>query len=57
MVDVLNASQRCQTRNEDRGQYITTESEYLATIEEDLYDALGELPDLVGEFIEDELTE
>lgn len=36
MVDVLNASQRCQTRNEDRGQYITTESEYLATIEEDL---------------------
>ena len=37
MVDLLNASQRCQRRNEDRGQYIKTESEYLATIEEDLY--------------------
>ncbi|MEO7101334.1 MAG: hypothetical protein ABI162_18430 [Luteolibacter sp.] len=57
MVDVLNASQWCQTRHEDRDQYTETESDYLATIEEDLYEALSELPDLVGEFVEDELTE
>ena len=57
MVDVLNASQWCQTRNADRDQYTETESDYFATIEEDLYEALGELPDLVGEFVEDELTE
>ncbi len=57
MVDVLNASQWCQTRHEDRDQYSETESDYLATIEEDLYEALSELPDLVEEFVEDELTE
>jgi hypothetical protein len=57
MVDVLNASQWCQTRGDDRDDYSETESEYLATIEEDLYDALDELPDLVAEFIEDELSE
>lgn len=57
MVDVLNASQWCQTRPDDRDQYTETESDYLATIEEDLYEALGELPELVGEFVEDELTE
>lgn len=56
MVDVLNASQWCQTRNEDRDQYSETESEYLASIEDDLYDALGELPDLVADFVEDELA-
>lgn len=57
MVDVLNASQWCQTRNADLEQYTETESDYLASIEEDLHEALSELPDLVAEFIEDELTE
>lgn len=57
MVDVLNASQWCQTRHEDRDQYSETESDYLASIEDDLQDALGELPELVGDFVEDELTE
>lgn len=57
MVDVLNASQWCQTRHEDRDQYTETESDYLASIEEELYEALNELPDLVSEFVEDELTE
>lgn len=56
MVDVLNASQWCQTRSDDRDDYSETESEYLATIEEDLYEALDELPDLVAEFVEDELA-
>lgn len=57
MVDVLNASQWCQTRHADRDQYSETESDYLASIEEDLYEALSELPERVGEFVEDELTE
>jgi len=56
MVDVLNASQWCQTRNADRDQYSETESDYLASIEEDLYEALSELAEQVGEFVEDELT-
>jgi hypothetical protein len=55
MVDVLNASQWCRTRDEDRDQYTETEAEYLAGIEEELYEALGELPDQVAEFVEDEL--
>ncbi len=57
MVDVLNASQWCQTRNADRDQYTETESDYLASTEEDLYQALSELAEQVAEFVEDELTE
>jgi hypothetical protein len=57
MVDVLNASQWCQTRNADLDQYTETESDYLGSIEEDLYEALSELAEQVGEFVEDELTE
>lgn len=55
IVDALNASQWCQTRGDDRGQYSETESDYLAGIEEELYEALGELEEQVGEFVEDEL--
>ena len=55
MVDVLNASQWCQTRDADLDQYTETEGEYLAGIEEELDAALSELPDQVAEFIEDEL--
>ncbi len=54
MVDALNASQWCQTR---KSEYTETESDYLASIEEELFEALSELPDQVGEFVEDELTE
>lgn len=54
MVDALNASQWCQTRA-DLDRYSETESDYLATIEGELYEAMGELPDQVAEFIEDEL--
>ncbi|SHK09610.1 hypothetical protein SAMN02745181_3249 [Rubritalea squalenifaciens DSM 18772] len=56
MVDLINASQWCQTRKEDRDQYTEQESNYLDEIEEDLWDALAEVPDLVEEFIEDELS-
>ena len=55
MVDVLNASKWCQTRTESRDDYSETESEYLASIEDDMYEALSELPDLVDDFIEEEL--
>lgn len=55
MVDVLNASKWCQSRSESRDDYSETESEYLASIEEDLYTALSELPDLVDDFVEEEL--
>jgi hypothetical protein len=57
MVDVLNASQWCQTRNADLDQYTETESDYLASIQEELYEALSELAEQVAECIEDELTE
>jgi hypothetical protein len=55
MVDALNASQWCQTRDADLDQYTETEGEYLAGIEEELDMALSELADQVAEFIEDEL--
>lgn len=55
MVDALNASQWCQTRSSDRDEYSETEAEYLASTEEDMYEALGELPELVEEFVEEEL--
>jgi hypothetical protein len=55
LVDPLNASRWCETRSEDRDDYSETESEYLATIEEDLSAGLDELVDLVLEFMEEEL--
>jgi len=57
VVDALNASQWCQTRSADLDQYTATEGEYLASIEEELHDAMSELPDLVADFIEDGLSE
>jgi hypothetical protein len=56
LVDPLNASRWCETRSQDRDDYSETESEYLATIEEDLPAGLEELIDLVIDFIEDELS-
>lgn len=56
MVDVFNASQWCQTRNEDRGEYSGTESSHLAGIEEEMDDALSELSELLGDFISEELS-
>jgi hypothetical protein len=56
LVDTLNASRWCETRSQDRDDYSETESDYLATIEEELPAGLDELLDLVMEFIEDELS-
>jgi hypothetical protein len=55
LVDPLNASRWCETRPEDRNDYTETEEEYLATIEEELFDGMAELIDIVLAFIEDEL--
>ena len=55
LVDPLNASRWCETRPEDRNEYSETEEEYLATIEEELFEGMDELPDLLLAFIEEEL--
>jgi hypothetical protein len=55
LVDPLNASRWCGTRSQDRSDYSETESDYLATIEEEVPDGLDELIDLVLDFIEEEL--
>lgn len=54
LVDPINASRWCQTRPEDRYDYSETEEEYLSTIEEELFDGMAELVDLVLAFMEDE---
>ncbi|MDB6077208.1 MAG: hypothetical protein JWO82_955 [Akkermansiaceae bacterium] len=55
LVDPLNASRWCETRPDDRHEYSETEEEYLATIEEELFEAMDELVDLVVTFIEEEM--
>lgn len=55
LVDPLNASRWCQTRPEDRLEYSETEEEYLSTIEEELFEGMGEIVDLVLDFMEEEL--
>jgi len=56
LVDPLNASRWCETRSADRDDYSESESDYLATSEEELPAALDELVDHVMNFIEDELS-
>lgn len=53
---VLNASQWRQTRPDDCDPYTGTKSDYLASIEDELYEALGDLSDVVAEFDEDQFT-
>jgi hypothetical protein len=55
IVDTFNSSQWCQAATEDRSQYTDTELNYLSGIEEEYFEALSDLPDLVEAFIEDEL--
>lgn len=55
LVDPLNASRWCGTRNQDRCDYSETEADYLATIEEELPAGMDELIDLLLDFIEEEL--
>lgn len=55
LVDPLNASRWCETRPEDRHDYSETEEDYLSTIEEELFEGMDELVDLVLAFMEEEL--
>ena len=55
LVDPLNASRWCETRPEDRNDYSDTEANHLATIEEELTGGIGELIDLVLDFIQEEM--
>jgi hypothetical protein len=55
LVDPLNASRWCETRPEDRYDYSETEEETLSAIEEELFEGMDELVDLVLAFVEEEL--
>ncbi len=55
LVDPMNASRWCGSRNEDRNDYTESETEYLSTIEEELEAGMDDLIDLVLEFIEEEM--
>jgi hypothetical protein len=55
LVDPLNASRWCETRPEDRYDYSETEEETLSNIEEELFEGMDELVDLVLAFMEEEL--
>ena len=55
IVDTLNSSQWCQSASSDRSQYSTAESDYLSGIEEEYFEALTEVPELLNVFIEEEL--
>ena len=55
LVDPLNASRWCETRPEDRNDYSETEADYLANIEEELAEGMSELPELVIDFIKEEM--
>lgn len=55
LVDTFNSSQWCQSASADRSQYSPTESDYLSGIEEEYFESLPDLPDMIEAFIEDEL--
>ena len=55
IVDTLNSSQWCQSASSDRSQYSDTESNHLSGIEEEYFEALTEVPDLIEVFIEEEI--
>ena len=55
LVDPIKASRWCETRPDDRRDYSETEEDYLATIEEELFEGMDELVDHLLTFIEEEL--
>ena len=55
IVDTLNSSQWCQSASSDRSQYTDAESNHLSSIEEEYFEALAEVPELIEAFIEEEL--
>ncbi len=57
MVDAIKAGQWCETRLEDRSLYTETEADYLSELEEELFEAIEEVPEILTEFIEDGMEE
>ena len=57
MVDAIKAGQWCETRLEDRSLYTETEADYLSELEEELFEAIADVPDILAEFIEDGMGE
>jgi len=53
MVDAIKAGQWCETRLEDRSLYTETEADYLSELEEELYEAIAEMPEILEEFVEE----
>lgn len=53
MVDAIKAGQWCETRFEDRSLYTEAEADYLSELEEEMYEAITEVPDILVEFIEE----
>ena len=51
LVDPLNASRWCGSRSDDRNDYSESESDYLASIEEELLAGMEELVEQVLEFL------
>jgi len=51
MVDAIKAGQWCETRNEDRSLYTETEADYLSELEEEMYEAITEVPDTLADFL------
>lgn len=57
MVDAIKAGQWCETRLEDRSLYTETEADHLSENEEELFEAIAEMPDILNEFIEGGMEE
>ena len=55
IVDTFNSSQWCQAASADRSQYSDTELNYISGIEEEYFEALMEIPELIEAFIEEEI--
>ena len=57
LVDHLNSSQWCKSRTEDRSQYTETESSHIGEIEEQFFEELQDLPEILDTFVEEFLEE
>lgn len=52
LMDAIKAGQWCETRLEDRSLYTETEADYLSELEEELFEAIAEMPDILAEFVD-----
>lgn len=54
IVDHIQSSQWVQSASEDRNDFSETEAEHLAEIEEELYEKLEDVSELIEEYLEEE---